>query len=144
VSNYSLDDQVTGVRSSAEEKYFSCSLCVQTSIEDHPASYPLRAGGPAPGVKAPPGRDADHSPCQCRDEEKVGALFPLPLVACMVAARHLYSFSFYSRKEACVKTNQQNVKQQNGGVWSGPAVFVCFSVQSVHVVNFTLQRFSRQ
>jgi hypothetical protein len=28
----------------------------------HPASYPMGTGGPFPGGKARPGRDADHSP----------------------------------------------------------------------------------
>jgi hypothetical protein len=30
--------------------------------EAHPASYPMRAGGPFPGGKARPGIYADHSP----------------------------------------------------------------------------------
>jgi hypothetical protein len=29
--------------------------------EAHPASYPMSTGGPFPGGKARPGRDADHS-----------------------------------------------------------------------------------
>jgi hypothetical protein len=39
----------------AEAKDFSASLCVQTSFEAHPASYPMGNGGPFPGVKR--GRD---------------------------------------------------------------------------------------
>jgi hypothetical protein len=42
--------------------YFSSSLCVQISSEAHPASYPMGIGGPFPGSKARPGRDADHTP----------------------------------------------------------------------------------
>jgi hypothetical protein len=30
--------------------------------EAHPASYRMDTGGPFPGGKARPGRDADHSP----------------------------------------------------------------------------------
>jgi hypothetical protein len=36
---------------------FPSSLCVQTSSEARPASYPMGTGG-----KAQPGRDGDHSP----------------------------------------------------------------------------------
>jgi hypothetical protein len=41
---------------------FSSSPCVQTGSGAHPASYPVGTGGPFPGGKARPGRDADHSP----------------------------------------------------------------------------------
>jgi hypothetical protein len=51
----------TGVRSPAEAKNFSSSLCVQTSSEAHPTSYPVGTGGPFPGGNAQPGCDADHS-----------------------------------------------------------------------------------
>jgi hypothetical protein len=53
---------MTGVQSPAKEKDFSFSLCSQTSSETHPASYRMDTGGPFPGGKAQPGRDADHSP----------------------------------------------------------------------------------
>jgi hypothetical protein len=62
VSDYRLDDRATGVRSPAEAKDSCCSLCVQTSSEAHPASCPMGNGGPFPGGKARPGRDANHSP----------------------------------------------------------------------------------
>jgi hypothetical protein len=42
-------------------KDFSSSLCIQTCSEAHPASCTVRTGGPLPGAKALPGRDADHS-----------------------------------------------------------------------------------
>jgi hypothetical protein len=57
VSDYRLDD-----RGSAEEKDFFPSLCVQTGSEAHPASCPVVTGGPFPGAKARPERDAEHSP----------------------------------------------------------------------------------
>jgi hypothetical protein len=41
---------------------FSCNLCVQTGSGAHPASSTMGTGGPFPGGKARPGRDADHSP----------------------------------------------------------------------------------
>jgi hypothetical protein len=62
VSDYGLDDRAIGVRSPAGADDFSSSLCVQTSSEAHPASCTMGTGGPFPGVKARPGRDADHSP----------------------------------------------------------------------------------
>jgi hypothetical protein len=62
VSDYGMDDRAIGVRSSAGEKDFSSSLCVQTDSGAHPASYTMGTGGPFPGGKARPGRDADHSP----------------------------------------------------------------------------------
>jgi hypothetical protein len=62
VSDYGLDDRQIEVRSPTGAEDFSSSPCVQTSSEAHPASYPMGTGGPFPGGKAQPGRDADHSP----------------------------------------------------------------------------------
>jgi hypothetical protein len=62
VSDYGLDDRAIEVRSPTGAEDFSSSSCVQTSSGDHPASYPMGTGGPFPGGKARPGRDADHSP----------------------------------------------------------------------------------
>jgi hypothetical protein len=62
VSDYGLDDRAIGFRSPAEAKDFSSILCVQTGSEAHPASCTMGTGGPFPGGKARPGRDADHSP----------------------------------------------------------------------------------
>jgi hypothetical protein len=62
VSDYGLYDRVIEVRSPAGAEDFSSSPCVQTGSGAHPASYPMCTGGPFPGGKARPGRDADHSP----------------------------------------------------------------------------------
>jgi hypothetical protein len=62
VSGYGLDDRAIEVRSQAEAKHFSSSLCVQTGSGAHPASCKMGTGGLFPGGKALPGRDADHSP----------------------------------------------------------------------------------
>jgi hypothetical protein len=62
VSNYGLDDRVIEVRSPTRAEDFSFGPCVQTGSGAHPASYPMGTGGPFPGGKARPGRDADHSP----------------------------------------------------------------------------------
>jgi hypothetical protein len=58
-----MDKRATGVLSSAEAKDFFSSLCVcvQTSSEAHPASYPMGDEDPYPGDKVQPERDADHS-----------------------------------------------------------------------------------
>jgi hypothetical protein len=42
-------DRAIEVRSPVEVTDFSSSLCVQTSSEAHPASYPVGTGGPYPG-----------------------------------------------------------------------------------------------
>jgi hypothetical protein len=52
VSGYGLDNRAIGVRSPAEAKDFSSSLCVQTGSEAHPASCTMGTGGPFPGPKA--------------------------------------------------------------------------------------------
>jgi hypothetical protein len=62
VSGYALDDRSIEVRSPAEAKNFSCSLCVQTGFGAHPASCTLGTGGPCLRSKARLGREADHSP----------------------------------------------------------------------------------
>jgi hypothetical protein len=54
-------DWTEGFRFPAEVKYFSSSLCDHTSSEAHQASYSMDSGGPFPGGKAWPRRDADHS-----------------------------------------------------------------------------------
>jgi hypothetical protein len=51
-----------------KEDFFS-SFCVQTGSETHPASCAMDTGGPFPGDKARPGRDADNSPPSSADVE---------------------------------------------------------------------------
>jgi hypothetical protein len=62
VSDYVLDDRMIEVQSQQRRKDFSSNLCLQTGSEAHPASCTMGTGGPFPGGKARPGRDADHSP----------------------------------------------------------------------------------
>jgi hypothetical protein len=59
--NYRLYYQEIDVQSPAEVKDFYSSLCVQTGSGAHPASCTVGTGGPFPGAKAQPERDADHS-----------------------------------------------------------------------------------
>jgi hypothetical protein len=62
VSDYGLDNPAIEVRSPEEaKKDFSLASGVQTGSGAHSASYPMDAGGPLPGGKARPGRDADRS-----------------------------------------------------------------------------------
>jgi hypothetical protein len=67
VSDYVQDDRAIEVRLPAEAKDFSSSLCVQTGSGAHPASCTVDTGGPFPGGKARPRRDADHSPPSSAD-----------------------------------------------------------------------------
>jgi hypothetical protein len=62
VSDYGLDDRAIGGRSPKGAEDFSSSLSVQTGSGAHPASCTMGTGGPFPGGKARPGRDAEHSP----------------------------------------------------------------------------------
>jgi hypothetical protein len=62
VSGCGLDDRAIEVRTAAGAKDFSSSPCVQIGSGAHPASYTMGTGGPFPGGKARPERDADHSP----------------------------------------------------------------------------------
>jgi hypothetical protein len=61
VSGYGLDDREIEVRSPAEVKDFSCSLCIQAGSKAHTASCTMGTEGPFSGAKARPGRDAAHS-----------------------------------------------------------------------------------
>jgi hypothetical protein len=64
-----LDDRAIRVRSPAGAKDFSSILCVQTGSGAHPASCTMGTGGPIPGGKGRPGRDADHSPSSSAEVE---------------------------------------------------------------------------
>jgi hypothetical protein len=57
-----MDDRAIGVRSPAGAKDFSSNLCVQTGSGATQPPVQWVPGVLSPGVKARPGRDADHSP----------------------------------------------------------------------------------
>jgi hypothetical protein len=60
VSDYRLDDRPIEVRFLVGAKDFPSIICVQTASEAHPDSCTVGTGGPFPGGKARPGRDADQ------------------------------------------------------------------------------------
>jgi hypothetical protein len=62
VSDYGLGDRKSRFDPRQGRKDFSSILCVQTGSGAHPVSCTMDTGGPFPGTKARPGRDADHSP----------------------------------------------------------------------------------
>jgi hypothetical protein len=62
-------DWTDGVRSPTGAEDFSSNICVQTGA--HPASCTMGTVGYFPGVKARPGRDADHSPPSSPKVKKV-------------------------------------------------------------------------
>jgi hypothetical protein len=55
-------DWTSGDRSPTEAEDFFSRLCVHAGSGAHPVSCKISTGGPFPGGKARPGRDADHSP----------------------------------------------------------------------------------
>jgi hypothetical protein len=63
VSGYGLDDRSIEVRSPAEAKGFSLVSGA------HPASCTMGTGGPFPGAKERPRRDADYSPLSSAEVE---------------------------------------------------------------------------
>jgi hypothetical protein len=80
VSGYRPDDWAMQVQSLTEAKNFSSNLWVQASSGAHPASCPMGTGGPFPGDKARPGRDADHSPPSSAKVENEWELYLLSLL----------------------------------------------------------------
>jgi hypothetical protein len=87
VSAYGLDHREIEGRSPAETKNFSFSLCVQIGSGAHPASSIMDIGGPFPGAKARPGRDADQSvpfSAEVMNEYELHILSRLRLHMCVV------------------------------------------------------------
>jgi hypothetical protein len=95
VSDYGLDDRAIGVRSPAGAEDFSSSLSVQTGSGAHPASCTMGTGGPFPGGKARPGRDADQSPPSCAEVVNEYELYFLSPQAPPWRVEGLLYFTFY-------------------------------------------------
>jgi hypothetical protein len=93
VSDYGLDDREIEVRSPTGAEDFSSSPCIQTGSGAHPASCPMGTGGPFPGGKARPGRDANHSPPSSAEVKYEQELYLLsPHAPPWHVAGHLYPF----------------------------------------------------
>jgi hypothetical protein len=69
VSEYGLDDRAIGVRSPAGQRNFPLASVSRPALG--PTQPPVQwvPGVLSPGVKARPGRDADHSPPSSADVE---------------------------------------------------------------------------
>jgi hypothetical protein len=99
VSVYGLDDRSIGVRSPAGAKNFPLSS-VQTCSGAHPASCTMGTGGPFPGGKARPGRDANHSPHlepRSRMSRSYTSLPPSALVPCSGTTLEQWYSTFFFR-----------------------------------------------
>jgi hypothetical protein len=101
VSDYGLDDRAIGVRSPAGAKYFSSNLSIQTSSGAHPASCTMDTGGPFPGGKARPGRDADHSPLSSAEVKNEYELYLLSLQTPPWHIAGLLCFIYINCKSSC-------------------------------------------
>jgi hypothetical protein len=88
-----------GVRSLTGAEDFSSSPCIQTGSGAHPASYPMGTGGPFPGGKARPGRDANHSPpcsAEVKFEKELYLLSPHAPPWCVVGSLYLFFLENWS------------------------------------------------
>jgi hypothetical protein len=94
-----------GVRSPTGAEDFSSSPCVQTGSGTHPASCPMGTGGPFPGGKARPGRDADHSPPSSAEVKYEKELYLLSAnVSPWHVAGQLYFLLFFFAKGSLAVT----------------------------------------
>jgi hypothetical protein len=96
VSEYGLDNRAIGIRSPAEAKNVSSNLCVQTGSAAHPTTSTMGTGGPFPGGKERPGRDADHSPpssAEVKNDRSYTSSHPSASMACSGIALFLF-FSY--------------------------------------------------
>jgi hypothetical protein len=97
VSDYGLDDRSIEVRSRQRRRDFYSNLSVQTGSGAHPASCTMGTGGPFPGGKARPGRDADHSPPSSAEVVNEWELYLLSYQAPLWrVAGLLYFFTFFT------------------------------------------------
>jgi hypothetical protein len=62
VSDYGLDDRAIGVRSPAGAEHFPLASVSRPALGPTQSLVQWVPGVLSPGVKAQPGRDADHSP----------------------------------------------------------------------------------
>jgi hypothetical protein len=105
VSDYGLGDRAIGVRSPAGAKYFSSSTCFQTGAGAHTASCPMGTGGPFPGGKAQPMRDADASPHLVpRSKMSRGSISHISSGGCIVQRDVFFGSSRYQENTKVCKS----------------------------------------
>jgi hypothetical protein len=104
VSDYRLDDwgSIPG-----RSKEFSFSLCVQTSYEAHPASYPTGTGGPSPEVKRGWGVTLTTHHHLLPRTRRAGAVSPLHLSTCMACSRVIFTLHILLLMPLLSDLNQQ-------------------------------------
>jgi hypothetical protein len=95
-------DSTIGVRSPTEAEDFSSSLCVQTGSGAHPAPCPMGTGGPFPGGKARPRRDADHSPPSSDEIEMSRSYSSSPQAPSWRVAGQLYFLLLHTYIHTCL------------------------------------------
>jgi hypothetical protein len=97
VSLYRLDVRVIEVRSPAEEREFSSSLCVQTGSGAHPASCTMGTGGPFHGVKRGRGvtlTSHPHLVPRSWVSRSYTSSLPCASIACVVGQLYLVEYSY--------------------------------------------------
>jgi hypothetical protein len=78
VSDYELDDRGSGFDPREKQRIFLLASASRPGSGAHPASCLMGTGGPFPGGKGRPGRDADHSPQIYRQNWRLG---PAPITS---------------------------------------------------------------
>jgi hypothetical protein len=107
VSSYWVDDRAIEVRSSAEAKDFSSSLCIQTASGAHPVFCTMGTGDPFPKAKAWPGSDVDHLPhlgSTSRMSRSYNSSPPSAFVACSGTALYMYTLILIIETEPVSET----------------------------------------
>jgi hypothetical protein len=125
----------TGVRSPTEAEDFSSSLCVQTGSGAHPASCPKGTGGPFPGGKARPERDADHSPpssAKVKYEWELYLLSP-PCASRRVAGQLYFFFRIMELRRFLILVDQRRSYRK---------YILTHTHTHTHVIPFLVQNYS--
>jgi hypothetical protein len=97
----------TGADPRQRREDFSSNLCVQTGSGAYPASCTMGTGGPFPGGKSRPGRDADHSPPSSTEVENEHELYLPPPQSFSVA---------YSGTDLALGGGLRSMKHFKGGL----------------------------
>jgi hypothetical protein len=138
-----MDHRGIEVRSPAEAKDSSCSLCVQTGSEAHPASCTMGTGGPSPGLKRGRGvtlTTHPHLVPRSRMSRSYISSPPRPFMACSGTALALFckrtwcSYAQWDRtSERLLKPKSRTSVPSTGAAkWS--TCFHCCVVCETHFI----------